>query len=70
MAPKGLFKVLGPREHEVMDVLWELGRSTTTEVQSHLPHSNISTVSATMNYLVAKGLIVREETARRRDGYF
>jgi predicted transcriptional regulator len=72
MAPKGLFKVLGPREQEVIEVFWELGRSTTVEIQiqSHLSHSNISTISTTIRYLMDKGLEVRETTARRRDGYF
>jgi len=70
MAPKGLFKVLGPREHDVIDAFWELGRSTTVQIQSRLPHSHVSTVSATIGYLVAKGFLVKEETSRRCDGYF
>jgi predicted transcriptional regulator len=70
MAPKGLFKVLGPREQEVMEAFWELGRSTTVEIVSRLPHSHSSTVSTTISYLVAKGLLVKEETSRRSDGYF
>jgi predicted transcriptional regulator len=70
MAPKGLFKVLGPREHEVMDAFWELGRSTTVEIQRHLAHSNISVVSRTIGYLVEKHFVVKEETSRRCDGYF
>ena len=70
MAPKGLFKVLGPREQEVMEVFWQLGRSTTVEIQSQLPHMHVSTVSTTIGYLVTKGFVVREETSRRCDGYF
>jgi len=70
MAPKGLFKVLGPREQEVMEVFWQLGRSTTVEIQSHLPHVRASTVSITIGYLVEKGFLVKEETSRRCDGYF
>jgi predicted transcriptional regulator len=70
MAPKGLFKVLGPREQEVMEAFWELGRSTTVEILSRLPHSHSSTVSTTIRYLVAKGFVVREMTSRPCDGYF
>jgi predicted transcriptional regulator len=70
MAPKGLFKVLGLREQEVMEVFWQLGRSTTVEVQSYLPHSHVSTVSTTIGYLVAKGFVAKETTTRRCDGNF
>jgi predicted transcriptional regulator len=70
MAPKGLFKVLGPREQEVMEVFWQLGRSTTVEIQSHLPHVRVSTVTITIGYLVAKGFLAKETASRRCDGHF
>lgn len=54
----------------VMEVFWQLGRSTTVEIQSHLSHMHISTVSTTISYLVAKGFVVKKETSRRCDGYF
>jgi hypothetical protein len=59
-----------PREHEVMDAFWELGRSTTAEIQRHLAHSDISVVSRTNGCLVEKRFVVKEETSRRCDGYF
>src|SRR5262245_40730697 len=70
MAPKGLFKVLGPREQEIMEVFWQLGRTTTVQVQSYLPHVRVSTVTITINCLVEKGFVAKETTSRRCDGNF
>lgn len=70
MAPKGLFKVLGPREQEVMEVFWQLGRCTTEEIQRHLRHGRVNALSTTIGYLVAKGFVAKETTSRRCDGYF
>src|SRR5215211_6335112 len=70
MAPKGLFKVLGPREQEIMEIFLQLGRSTTVEVQRQLPHSPVSTISTTIGYLVAKGFVAKEPTSCRCDGNF
>ena len=53
-----------------MEAFWQLGRSTSVEIQSHLPQHHVSTVSTTISYLVTKGFVVKEETIRRCDGYF
>ncbi len=59
---KGLDKVLGPLEHEVMNVLWAKGVITGKEVMEEISRTRkiaITTVLTILKRLTAKGLVTK-----------
>ncbi|MBI4302465.1 MAG: BlaI/MecI/CopY family transcriptional regulator [Chloroflexi bacterium] len=59
----GLAKVLGPREAEIMEIVWSQGTATVGEVQARLLGSQpaYTTVMTIMGRLVRKGLLRRSK---------
>src|SRR4051812_10321827 len=47
-----------------VSLLWQLGRTTTVEIQRHLPHGRVNAVSTTIGYLVTKGFVAKETASR------
>ena len=61
-ADKGLDKVLGPLEHDVMDVLWATGGATGKEVLAEISRARkiaITTVLTVLERLTGKGLVTK-----------
>ena len=69
MANNNLYQILGPREQELMEYFWEHGRCNSTEVYAHMKRP-VTTVNTQIERLVEKGLLIKEESQRKRDGYF
>jgi predicted transcriptional regulator len=62
---RGLARVFGELEAEIMDVVWRLGEPTVAEVCEALgPDMNYKTVMTVMNRLVAKRVLVRRRSGR------
>lgn len=56
---------LGKLEREVMDVVWQTGRTTVKEVQRALPRSvAYTTVMTTLDRLFKKGFVARTRAGR------
>ena len=64
MPPKGLYKVLGPREQELMEYFWEHGRSSSSEVSLHMKRP-VTTVNTTLHRMAEKGLLIEEKSQRK-----
>ena len=64
---KGLRKILGDLEADVMEAIWALGRATVHDVHAHLAAADralaYTTVMTVMSRLADKGLL-----ERRKDG--
>lgn len=61
---KGLNKVLGQLETEVMEVLWQKGQASVRDVHERLAQKReiaYTTVMTTMNRLVEKQLLTKEK---------
>src|SRR5215216_6633545 len=69
MAPKNLYKILGPREQELMEYFWEHGRSNSLEVHQAMKRPS-TTVNTTLQRLAEKGLLFQEKSQCKVDGYF
>lgn len=62
---RGLARVFGELEAQIMDVVWKLGEPTVGDVCDHLDAGcNYKTVMTVMNRLVDKGILSRRRVGR------
>src|SRR5215213_8863759 len=69
MATKNLYKLLGPREQELMEYFWEHGRTSSLEVHQAMKRPS-TTVNTTLQRLAEKGLLFQEKSKCKAHGYF
>lgn len=61
---RGLRKILGELEHDIMAVLWNRGEATVRQVHEHLEKRRklaYTTVMTVMSRLAAKGLLLKSK---------
>ena len=67
---RGLARVLGELEAQVMDVIWELGQATVQDVVDRLPGDcHYKTIQTVMYRLSEKGMLTRDQLPSRAHLY-
>lgn len=62
---RGLARIFGELEAQIMDAIWELGEPTVSDVCDYLGEDyNYKTVMTVMNRLVDKGVLSRQRIGR------